>query len=100
MRDIGVLYLCRFHEGEAPVRRFLASYRRHASAADHDLHVLFKGFPDRRALAAARALFDGTPIAAIELDDGGFDIGSYLAGARRVDNPRVLLLNTFAEILA
>ena len=99
LADIGVVYLYRFAEGELPARDFLASYRAHAAGVDHDLHVIFKGFPDRRALASAQTMFAGLPIRAIELDDTGFDVGSYFAAAKLVSNRRLVFFNTFSELL-
>ena len=99
MSKPGVIYLYRHAEGDAPVRRFLDTYRAHPAGLAHDLHVIFKGFSDRAALDAARALFAGVPHNAIEFDDSGFDIGSYVAASGRVDNRRVLFLNTFSQIL-
>ncbi|HEY4141228.1 MAG TPA: hypothetical protein VGM57_07440 [Pseudolabrys sp.] len=98
MRDIGVIYLCRFAEGEEPVRRFLATYRAHDAGVDHDLHVVFKGFPDRVSLEKFYALFDGFDINPIELDDSGFDLGAYVRAAQAVSNRRVIFLNTFSQI--
>jgi hypothetical protein len=98
MRDIGVIYLCRFAEGEAPVRRFLQTYRDHAAGVDHDLHVVFKGFTNRASLEEFRTLFDGLPINVIELDDTGFDLGSYVKAAKAVSNRRTIFLNTFSQI--
>jgi hypothetical protein len=98
MRDVGVIYLCRFAEGEEPVRRFLRTYRNHAAGVDHDLHVVFKGFTDRARFEAFRAMFDDLPINAIELDDTGFDLGSYVKAAKAVSNRRVIFLNTFSQI--
>jgi hypothetical protein len=97
---IGVVYLYRFAEGEFFARSFVESYRAHPAGIEHDLHVILKGFPDPTSCAAARALF--APVAAkfIELDDTGYDIGSYLAAARRVGHSRLAFLNTFSEILA
>lgn len=100
MKDIGVIYLCRFAEGEAPVQRFLQSYREHAAGADHDFHVVFKGFVDPEKLEAFRALFAGLPIKAIELDDSGFDLGSYVRAAQAVSNRRLIFFNTFSQIQA
>ena len=97
---VGVVYLCRFAEGERPVRGFVDSYRAHPAGADHDLHVVFKGFPDQSSLMAARALFGELPIHAIELEDKGYDIGSYFAAARIVANQRLIFFNTFTELLA
>ncbi len=100
MADIGVVYLYRFAEGEFPARAFLDSYRAHPAGVDHDLHVIFKGFPDKRALASARTVFAGLPINPIELDDTGFDVGSYFAAAKLVSNRRLIFFNTFSELLA
>jgi hypothetical protein len=100
MRDVGVIYLCRFAEGEEPVRRFLQTYRAHDAGIEHDFHVVFKGFPDQAKLEASRALFAGILINAIELDDMGFDLGSYVSAARKVSNRRVIFLNTFSQIQA
>lgn len=100
MRDTGVIYLYRFSEGEQPVQRFLQTYRSHAAGIDHDLNVVFKGFPDRETLARAHALFAGIPIKSVEVDDSGYDIGSYVKAANIVPNPRLFFLNTFSRILA
>lgn len=100
MTQSGVVYLYRFAEGPAPARRFLDSYRAHPPGLDHDLHIILKGFPNRQALDAARALFGGLAIHTIELDDTGYDIGAYIAAARLVSNRVLLFLNTLSEILA
>ncbi len=100
MAAIGVVYLYRFAEGESFARTFLESYRAHPAGIEHDLHVILKGFPDKKASAAARALFGAVPANLIELDDSGYDIGSYLAAACRVANNQLVFLNTFSEILA
>jgi hypothetical protein len=100
LAGIGVVYLYRFAEGELPVRTFLHSYRAHPAGVDHDLHVIFKGFADRRSIASARALFASLPINPIELEDTGYDIGSYFAAAKAVTNQRLIFFNTFTELLA
>jgi hypothetical protein len=97
--DIGVVYLYRFADGETPVRNFLDSYRAHPAGLEHDLHVIFKGFPDQRSLASARAVFGGLPINSIELEDTGYDIGSYVAAAYAVSNCQLIFFNTFSQIL-
>ena len=100
MAAIGVVYLYRFAEGEVPARTFLESYRAHPAGVEHDLHVILKGFPDVASCAAARASFDPLSANLIELDDTGYDIGSYLVAAQRIANNRLVFLNTFSEILA
>jgi len=98
MRDIAVIYLFRFAEGESPVSRFLESYRKHPAGIDHDFYVVFKGFPDQATLAAGRALFADVSFTPIELDDSGYDIGSYLNAAKIVLNSHLIFLNTFSQI--
>ena len=99
MHEVGAIYLCRFAEGEHPVVRFLESYRRHPAGIDHDLYVVFKGFPDHASLAAGRALFAGIPFTSIELDNSGYDIGSYLRAAKIASSRRLIFLNTFSQIV-
>lgn len=100
MPDVGVIYLYRFAEGEGPVRRFLDTYSKHAAGVDHNLHVVFKGFPNRDSLVRGRALFADVPINSIEHEDIGYDIGSYLWAARHASNRRLMFLNTFSQLLA
>jgi hypothetical protein len=99
MQDVGVVYLYRFAEGEGPVRRFLESYSNHPAGLEHDLNIVFKGFPDQGSLARARALFSNTPINSIEHEDVGYDIGSYRWAANIASNRRLIFLNTFSQIL-
>jgi hypothetical protein len=98
MRNIGVVYLYRFLEGQDPVRRFVASYRSHYPGADHDLYVVLKGFPDGNSVAQGRHLFGDIGAQYIEQADIGLDIGSYRYAARIVENRRLLFLNTFSQI--
>lgn len=100
MKDIGVVYLCRHHEGDIPVLRFLDSYKAFPAGAPHDLHVVFKGFPDSNELDKTQALFSGLSINSLEVDDDRYDIDAYLFAANTVRNRRLLFLNTFSEILA
>jgi hypothetical protein len=98
--DTGVVYLYRHAEGKGPVRTFVDSYRAYRAGADHDLHVIFKGFPGLRSLGAARRLFEPFSINIIECEDEGYDIGSYIAAAQSLSNRRLIFFNTFSEILA
>jgi hypothetical protein len=100
LADIGVVYLYRFAEGDLPARAFLNSYRAHPAGIDHDLHVIFKGFPDARSLTAARTIFADLRINSIELDDTGYDVGSYFFAAKVVSNQRLIFFNSFTELLA
>jgi len=98
MRDVAVIYLFRFAEGESPVSRFLESYSKYPAGIDHDFYVVFKGFPDQAALAVGRALFANVSFTPIELDDSGYDVGSYLNAAKIVSNNHLIFLNTFSQI--
>lgn len=98
--EVGVVYLNRYFEGEAPVRRFLRSYRQYSSGLGHDLIVIFKGFPDQEALGRASAVFSDIQTISFVFDDGEFDIGSYLQVARTVNSRYLLFLNTFSKIMA
>ena len=100
MQDVGVIYLYRFAEDERAVRRFIQSYREYPAGMPHDLHVVFKGFPDQSSLAVAQALFAEISINSIEVTDTGYDIGSYVAAAKAVTNERLIFFNTFSQILA
>lgn len=98
--SVGVFYLYRFAEGELHARTFLESYCAHPAGTKHNLHVILKGFPDGKSVQSARALFDSVGANPIELDDTGYDIGSYIAAAKRASDDQLLFLNTFSEILA
>lgn len=100
MAKLGVIYLFRWADGERAAQNFIASYLAHPAGADHELHVLFKGFPDQRALTAGRSLFTELSISPIELEDSGYDVGSYVAAAKLVSNSRLIFLNGFTELLA
>jgi hypothetical protein len=100
LASVGVVYLYRFAEGEVPARAFLESYCAHPAGTEHDLHVILKGFPDKKSYDSARALFDPVRVNLIELDDTGYDIGSYIAAAKRISNDQLLFFNTFSEVLA
>jgi hypothetical protein len=99
VKDLGVVYLYRFAEGDAPVRTFLNTMRRHPAGVPYDLHVILKGFPDPLAVKKARSLFDGLGAHFIEMDDTGYDIGSYVKAAKVARNRHLMFLNTFSDIL-
>lgn len=99
-RRIGVVYLARAADGLASFERFAASYRAHPAGTDHDLVVLYKGFETSAAAEMARAVFDDLPRHGLTLEDVGFDIGSYLEAAERLDHDALCFLNTHSEIAA
>ena len=97
---IAVLYLARFAEGLAPFRRFLESYTRNPAGTPHDLVVIYKGYSQQADLAQAHEIFRDVPHIGINLDDTGFDIGSYVEACRRIPHSYVTCLNTFTEVVA
>lgn len=98
--SIGVVYLARCADGPDAFVRFAKSYREHPAGCDHDLIVLYKGFSDPSQTRAAREIFGDIPHVGVELDDTGFDIGSYLAVSGRVTHRYLLFFNTHTELLA
>lgn len=98
--EIGVIYLFRWADGDLAARNFIASYVAHPAHANHELHVIFKGFPNQRALTAAQSLFTELSINPIQLEDSGYDIGSFFAAAKLVSNSRLIFFNGFTELLA
>jgi hypothetical protein len=99
MTELGVVYLYRKLEGEAPIRSFLDGLRRFPAGATYQLHVVLKGFPDRQSQQRALGLFGDVPVNPIEVNDFGYDIGSYLKAAQLVSNRRLIFLNAFSVIL-
>lgn len=85
--------------GLTPFARFIASYRRYASGAAHELVVAWKSFAEVDR-AAFEALLTDVPHRSIDVPDGGFDLGTYrhVAAATRYD--RYCFLNTNSELLA
>lgn len=99
-RRVAVVYLARAADGLASFERFAASYRAFPAGTSHDLVVLYKGFATSLEAEAARAVFADLPHRGLALDDGGFDIGSYLEAAERLDHDALCFLNTHSEIAA
>jgi hypothetical protein len=97
---IGTVYLARHADGFPAFQRFADSYRRYPAGVDHDLIIIYKGFEHADDLRTAKALFHDLPHIGIELDDIGFDIGSYLEVGRRVSHEYLCFLNTHTEIAA
>jgi hypothetical protein len=98
--SIGVVYLARCAEGLDAFKKFASSYRKYPSGLSHELVVLYKGFSGQAQLQEARKTFRDIPHVALELDDTGFDIGSYLEASRRVSYRYLLFVNSYTEFAA
>jgi hypothetical protein len=97
---IGVVYLARCAEGTDTFKRFAASYRKYPAGISHELIVLYKGFVQQHQLQEARQVFQDIPHVSIQLDDIGFDIGSYLEASRRVSHRYLMFVNSYTEFAA
>lgn len=96
---VDVFYIA-FHDyGLEPLRRFLASYRRWSAGCPHTLIVALKGYAGSTDTAVAMALCRSTGALAIEVPDGGLDIGTYFHLAAQSRATTLCLMNTNAEIL-
>jgi hypothetical protein len=80
--------------------RFLHSYRRCHPGADHSFYVIFKGFPDSRALDEAKNLFSNVRHTSVFLGDDRFDIGAYIEWANQANEEIICVFNTNSEILS
>lgn len=98
--SVGVVYLARYADGPAAFRRFAESYRRQPAGIKHELIVIYKGFEQQSHLQEARDAFRDHRHKGIELQDLGFDIGSYLECSKRVTHEYLCFLNTHSEIVA
>lgn len=95
---IGLVYLNRKAEGDAPVRRFIESYKKHDSGIRHEFITIYKGF-DSGEKDAAALLFHGIEHRRVDVDDEMTDIDSYLIAADCFADVDVFcFLNTFSEI--
>lgn len=97
---IALVYLARHAEGSLALRRFAESYARCPAGIEHELAIVYKGFEEPGALAAAKSIFASLPHVGVEVSDAGFDIGAYLTAAARLDHEYVCFVNTFVEIAA
>ena len=98
--SVAVVYLARHTDGLAAFKRFADSYRRHSAGMEHDLLIIYKGFKQQGDLEEARALFSEHAHEGIELEDIGFDIGSYLECSKRAKHDYLCFLNTHSEVVA
>jgi hypothetical protein len=100
LQDLALVHLVRHANGFAPFERFMASYEAHAPGREHDLVLLFKGFPTPADAAPyLERAADSRPLA-LHVGDDGLDLTAYLTAAQRLSHPLVGFVNSFSEILA
>jgi len=95
--ELGVLHLAREANGLEPFRRFIDSYREHAAGTRHELVLVLKGFHDD-ATEPYRAIAADVCSRWVNVTDDGYDLGSYLDAAKRVEFDRLCFLNSFSTI--
>ncbi len=96
---VAAVYLLRQKNDIACFRNFIASYREMIEPLSHDLVIIFKGFSENNKEPHLKIL-KGIKYISIDIEDHGFDIGSYLEVARQTSYERMLFLNSFSVLLA
>jgi hypothetical protein len=97
---ICVVHLVRGLNGIEPFERFIASYRCHDPGVEHELVLLYKGFPDPGAVAQHRELMAGIEFEEHFISDRGFDLDAYVGLASQISRSRYCFLNSYSQILA
>jgi hypothetical protein len=98
--DLALVHLVRHANGFAPFDAFMASYEAHPAGREHDLVLLFKGFPTPAAAAPYLERAADSAPTALHVEDDGLDLTAYLAAAERLRNRLVGFVNSFSEVLA
>jgi len=95
-----IVHLVRYSNGIRPFEAFMGAYERLDPGLEHELVLLFKGFPSARGTepyrdrAAAGA--GGCP-ASVHVSDRGVDLTAYLSAATTLHHERLCFLNSFSE---
>lgn len=99
MKRVGIVHLVRRKNGITPFERFLASYKAHPAGLDHDLVLIFKGFPSEQTPADYHRLLAGVPHEKLFLPDRGFDLGPYFKAVELLEYDYFCFLNSFSRVL-
>ncbi len=95
------MHLVRHSNGIRPFEAFMGAYERLDPGLEHELVLLFKGFPSAREMEPYReratgAAAGGAP-ASVEVSDRGVDLTAYLSAAAALHHERLCFLNSFSE---
>lgn len=99
-RKVAVCYLARDPENLGLLARFLKSYRKFPAGIRHQLTLMVKGSSLEELTGNNPKILEGISYVAIEVPDEGYDIGSYMFTARRLDVDYFCFLNSYSEIRA
>ncbi len=85
--------------GIAPLRRFLASYRRHPSGAEHRLLIIYNGFQRDHDIASWEAELSGIAHEAVHIPTAVQDIDAYRYAADHAPAERYCFVNSYCVLL-
>lgn len=100
--SISLVYIARGENaGFTAINKFIRSYKNFNSGCDHELIVVFKGWPkdklqDEKIL---RNEFKKLNANILEFDDDGFDWGVYMRVTKNINTEYICFLNTFSRPL-
>jgi hypothetical protein len=97
--DICVVHLIRAYNGIETLERFLNSYDYYPAGLKHDLLFILKGFGESEITFELESLLNQYNHQRMNVPDEGYDIDSYVAAARLLENKYLCFLNSFSEIL-
>lgn len=94
-----VVHLVRHANGIEPFEAFMSSLEQHEPGSDHDLVLLFKGFPDRATtLPYLERAVEHRP-RRVDVPDTGLDLTAYVAAGEALrSHERLCFLNSFSEV--
>ncbi len=98
--SICVAHLVRAKNGLDPLVQFLDSYRKYPAGVDHDLLMLFKGFPEQKIPEEYENVLREFSHRRLHVKDWGFDITSYFKAATSIRADYFCFLNSFSIVLA
>jgi len=96
---IAVVHLVWGPLGAAPLREFLASYRRQRAGVDHELIVVFNNVGDA-SCPQLEAELVGVEHRLLRLAEPVQDLAAYAYAAEQLEHERLCFLNSYSEILA
>jgi hypothetical protein len=98
--DVGLVHLVFAPLGVAPFERFMASYREHESGIDHELVVIYNGFPDEVAPDEFTRVLGTAPHHSLFIHPPVVDWAAYLDAARSVQHSVLCFVNSYSAVLA
>lgn len=99
MVDVCVVHLVRAKNGFDSFQQLVGSYVRNPGGMEHDLAIVFKGFPGKTLPREYRQALSGIPHRSLFVWDFGYDIRPYLLAARKFDDRYFCFLNSNSILL-